>query len=318
MDSKIDITASADVRTPRTESYAQFMASRFHVAQPTGEASGVVGRGHRFQIARVTSPRPMKEPTSRFRTADSLIVSVSLCEIPYRSYEFWTEDKARDVPKLTPFTVSLTDLKSTPVSLVHTPFDYLHYDLPRKGVEDVAADLNVGQVTHFRCFLAEQDLFVAQLSRLVLRDAFSNTGCDDLEMDRLGLLLSAHLLQNYAGIIRIPERRRSGLAPWQKKRATEFVRANFHREVHLAEVAAICSISPSHFARSFRLSFGMPITKWVSQVKLQHAMDLLREAQHSLEAVASSCGFAGQSTFTRWFTKGVGTSPGEWRRSQRN
>jgi AraC family transcriptional regulator len=308
-------TVTYGAQTQRTESYAQFMASRFHVAQPAGEASGFIGKGQRFQIARVTSAAPMKEPTSRFRTVDSLIVSVSLCDIPYRLYEFWTEDKARDVPRLSPFTVSLTDLKTKPVSFVHTPFDYLHYDLPRKGVDEVAGDLGIGHVSHFRCFLAEQDLFIAQLSRLVLRDAFSDTGCDELEMDRLGLLLAAHLLQNYAGLIRIPARRRSGLAPWQKKRVTEFLHANLHREVHLAEVAATCSISPSHFARSFRLSFGMPITRWVSQTKLQLAKDLLKQAQHSLETVASLCGFAGQSTFTRWFTKGAGTSPGEWRRN---
>jgi AraC family transcriptional regulator len=47
------------------------------------------------------------------------------------------------------------------------------------------------------------------------------------------------------------------------------------------------------------------------------AKSLLREADRPLVEIASACGFADQSHFTRVFTCIVGASPGAWRKQVR-
>ena len=51
---------------------------------------------------------------------------------------------------------------------------------------------------------------------------------------------------------------RGGLAPWQVRRTTEYLRDNLARDVTLSELAAVAKLSPFHFARAFKASLGMP------------------------------------------------------------
>ena len=76
-------------------------------------------------------------------------------------------------------------------------------------------------------------------------------------------------------------------------------------------------LSPSHFARAFRGSTGMPPHRWLLNRRIEKAKDALHNTQASLAAVATACGFADQSHFTRVFTRFVGISPGAWRRALR-
>jgi AraC-like DNA-binding protein len=48
-----------------------------------------------------------------------------------------------------------------------------------------------------------------------------------------------------------------GLAQWQKTRATELLRESLPGGVRLADLARECDLSVSHFARSFKASFGV-------------------------------------------------------------
>jgi AraC family transcriptional regulator len=78
-----------------------------------------------------------------------------------------------------------------------------------------------------------------------------------LTLDHLNLVLGAHLLEKYAGRRRLPTVSVGGLGPWQKRRATELLGENLAGRVRLAQLAQECGISVSHFARSFKASFGV-------------------------------------------------------------
>jgi methylphosphotriester-DNA--protein-cysteine methyltransferase len=71
-------------------------------------------------------------------------------------------------------------------------------------------------------------------------------------------------------------------------------------------------------ARAFRQSVGMPPHQWLMQHRVDPARALLLSSPLALSDIALACGFAGQSHFTRAFTRRVGTSPGAWRRQHRN
>src|SRR5258708_15974784 len=77
-----------------------------------------------------------------------------------------------------------------------------------------------------------------------------------LALDQFSLLLGAHLLQRYGVLQKTRRRSKGGLAPWQKRRASELLHENMHGRIRLSDIARECGLSVSHFARSFKTSFG--------------------------------------------------------------
>jgi hypothetical protein len=47
-------------------------------------------------------------------------------------------------------------------------FDYVHYSVPLKGLDDIAEDLGFGRVSDYRLAVLEDDLVVAQITKSIL------------------------------------------------------------------------------------------------------------------------------------------------------
>jgi AraC-like DNA-binding protein len=109
---------------------------------------------------------------------------------------------------------------------------------------------------------------------------------------------------------------RGGLARWQLKRAVDLLGENLAVQIPLARVAEECGLSVRHFARAFRQSVGAPPRRWLRNLRIERAKELLHDVDLSLSDIALACGFADQSHFSRAFTAVVRLSPGLWRRLQ--
>jgi AraC-like DNA-binding protein len=110
--------------------------------------------------------------------------------------------------------------------------------------------------------------------------------------------------------------RASGLAPWQLRRAKEMLLADISDNLPLSAVAAACRLSMSHFARAFRVSTGIPPHRWLITERIKSARGLLAQSETPLARIATMCGFADQSHFSRVFAQVNGTTPRMWRREQ--
>jgi AraC family transcriptional regulator len=73
-------------------------------------------------------------------------------------------------------------------------------------------------------------------------------------------------------------------------------------------------LSASHFARSFKATFGTSTHQWLIRHRVEHAQELLRQTTVPIVDIAMQSGFADQAAFTRRFRQVVGVSPGRWRR----
>lgn len=111
------------------------------------------------------------------------------------------------------------------------------------------------------------------------------------------------------------QRLRGALAPWQLRRATEFIETHCLRGIRLEELADLTGLSQSHFSQAFKASTGMPPHQWQMQARIERAKSLLMARTASLSEVAAITGFADQAHFTRAFRKMSGTTPGRWLRS---
>lgn len=111
---------------------------------------------------------------------------------------------------------------------------------------------------------------------------------------------------------------RSGLAPWQLRRAKEMMCSRLQQGVPLAELARAVNLSPGHFVRAFKQSTGQPPHRWLVEQRIEKAKQLLVNTSLSLAEIALACGFSDQSHFGRVFSRATHTSPGAWRRYLRS
>ncbi len=148
--------------------------------------------------------------------------------------------------------------------------------------------------------------------------ALNTTPKSDYPFWTLSLLLGASLLTQYAGMPKLGEVAHGGLAPWQKRKATEFLSDNLASKIRLHQVAKECELSVSHFARSFKETFGVSAHRWLVQERLRHAQHLLLKTSNPLIDIALQSGFSDQAAFTRIFTRDFGASPGRWRKHHRD
>jgi AraC family transcriptional regulator len=137
------------------------------------------------------------------------------------------------------------------------------------------------------------------------------------------LMADGWMLQALAHMARVTnakdpfgEGRHCGLAPWQLRRATDFICAHLNGNISLEQLASACDLSVSHFARGFKKGTGLPPYRWLVEMRLEKVKDLLLNTKMPLAEVAVACGFADQSHFTKTFVRTIGSTPGIWRRER--
>jgi AraC-like DNA-binding protein len=104
---------------------------------------------------------------------------------------------------------------------------------------------------------------------------------------------------------------RAGTEPGAVKRAREFIDAHFSDSISLASLGRLTNLSPYHLHRVFSQQTGMPPHAYQTQVRINHAKQLLRIRQ-PLSDIAATTGFADQSHLTRHFRRLVGVTPGRF------
>lgn len=96
-----------------------------------------------------------------------------------------------------------------------------------------------------------------------------------------------------------------------------------HMEEHLNEdisrddVATVACLSPSHFSRVVKQTFGQSYTDLLARMRVDKARELLARSDKSLIQICLDCGFSDPSYFTKVFRKYTNHTPTEYRRSRR-
>ena len=110
---------------------------------------------------------------------------------------------------------------------------------------------------------------------------------------------------------------RRGLAAWQVRKVTEYMRTHLSERVRVSDLARQVGLSASGFSRAFKRSMSTSPHKWQLSERILAAQTMLREGGSSLTEVALATGFAEQSHFARVFKEMVGVTPGAWQRRNR-
>ncbi|MDG4880325.1 AraC family transcriptional regulator [Mesorhizobium sp. WSM4884] len=129
---------------------------------------------------------------------------------------------------------------------------------------------------------------------------------DDLPARFLEITAEGHPLLNAKG----------GLSAKRARQVQEFLGQNFSRKLSLAEMAAVCGLSPYHFVRAFSKTFGVPPHQYVLGLRLDFAEKLLVDRRMSITDIADLSGFSSQSHFTTMMKKYRNATPRQVRARQ--
>jgi AraC family transcriptional regulator len=110
----------------------------------------------------------------------------------------------------------------------------------------------------------------------------------------------------------------SGLAGWQRQRIWTYIDANLDRTIHVKKLSDIARLSPAHFSRAFKRSFGEPPHAYIVRCRLERATHLMLATDGSLSQIALTCGFTDQAHLSNLFRQRIGVSPASWRQNRRD
>ena len=94
------------------------------------------------------------------------------------------------------------------------------------------------------------------------------------------------------------------------KPAVDLIHERFlSEELSIPALASACHMGESYFQRLFKEKYGVPPKKYIIQLKINHACELLRLERYSISTVAEMSGFSDVYFFSRQFKSYMGISP---------
>lgn len=97
-------------------------------------------------------------------------------------------------------------------------------------------------------------------------------------------------------------------------RARDTMDRDYAKPLDVAALARVAHVSPVHFIRTFRGTFGETPHRYLQRRRVERAMFLLRSGDRSVTEICLEVGFTSLGTFSRTFRDVVGESPTAYRR----
>jgi AraC family transcriptional regulator len=133
--------------------------------------------------------------------------------------------------------------------------------------------------------------------------------------DALGDVLVEEIARSHRGAGGIETGAKGGLAAWQQRVVASYIEEHLAEQVPLATLAQLARLSPYHFSRAFKQSFGVPPHRYHTRRRIEQAKALLEDRALSVTEIGLALGFSETSSFTTAFRKTTGLTPSLYHRS---
>lgn len=96
----------------------------------------------------------------------------------------------------------------------------------------------------------------------------------------------------------------------------QYLRDNCKRDVTLQEIADRFYLSREYISRKFKTEFGLTITDFITQVRIEKARELLENPHLKIYEIADAVGYQNDKYFIKVFKRAEGVTPTEYRSRQ--
>jgi AraC family transcriptional regulator len=186
---------------------------------------------------------------------------------------------------------------------------YFYFDPAKLG-----AGLGLGSMSLApRLFFENNELWDTAIKLMSLIEGADQD--HQLYLEALGVVLAHELMRFNAGKPSMEPQVRGGLAAWQQRTIIAYIEEHLAEPISLASLAKLVRLSPYHFCRAFKQSFGVPPHRYHASQRIERAKMLLAAGGPSVTDIGFTLGFNQTSSFTSAFHKATGLTPTAYRRS---
>ncbi|OLP50217.1 helix-turn-helix domain-containing protein [Allorhizobium taibaishanense] len=193
-------------------------------------------------------------------------------------------------------------------------FNFTLVEIDNAALERIADASDFQQVSDLKCVAGHGDPVLGGL----LGALFARVGAigerSALFVDQISTAIGIHLVQTYGNGRNASSDRRRNLSSRDQTRVRDQIRDRLSGEISVEGLARDCNLSQAVFLRALKDSTGKTPQQLLTQERLDKAQDMMLHSDMLLKEVATACGFADQSHFTRVFSRSVGATPAAWRR----
>ena len=98
---------------------------------------------------------------------------------------------------------------------------------------------------------------------------------------------------------------------------TDYIKQHYTENISNDALAKMANVSRYHFMRIFKTDLGVSPHKFLLNVRIARAKELLSETNYSIEEIASLCGFSSYTYFMRAFLRRTNMTAGNFRKLQK-
>lgn len=99
------------------------------------------------------------------------------------------------------------------------------------------------------------------------------------------------------------------------QKAKYLIDIKYAERIQVADIAEALHVHPNYLTRAFKEEFNISPKKYIMELKLKKAANMLKTSEMSAALIASSIGFEDQAAFSKSFKARFGMSPVRWRNS---
>lgn len=94
-----------------------------------------------------------------------------------------------------------------------------------------------------------------------------------------------------------------------------YVYDNYSQDIPLEQGAYLANMTPAYFSHMFKKETGQTFVEFLHEVRIERAMELIRQDVHTMTQICFQVGFRHLSHFIRTFKKRTGLTPTEYKKS---
>jgi AraC family transcriptional regulator len=186
---------------------------------------------------------------------------------------------------------------------------YFYFDPAKLPVQSDLGSMNLAP----RLYFEDATLWDSALKVTTLVESASTD--NQLYLNALGVVLAHEIGRLDPNRSRVQRPIRGGLAAWQRRTVTAHIEEHLVEHISPATLAQLARLSPCHFCRAFKQSFGIPPHRYHIHRRIERAKELLAKPAPSVTDIALALGFSQISSFTAAFRRVTGLTPTAYHRS---
>lgn len=190
---------------------------------------------------------------------------------------------------------------------------YLHIAVSKELFQKVAAEISGGKPFAFKQVKGRYSNQMLDLIGSYQQEMMNYGGAYPQMLLSLSTQIVFQLIRDLS-VDNKKSKDKTGLDNPYIREAVRLMQQYYATNISIQEISDLIYLSPYHFKRIFKEHTGQTPHRFLMNIRLEKAKELLEKNEHSIEEAARLCGFVNPGHFAVAFKRSTKLSPSEYRK----